>query len=130
MTSSTERKSFDEILEQELARLPEDVRALLDDVPLIVEDEPSRAILDELGIQARTGEADLCGIHSGIALSQRSVFEPFEMPTRICLFRNPILRLAGWEPSELKRQIRITLLHEIGHLFGFDEDELREMGYE
>ncbi len=130
MTSARERTEFDQIFEEVLDSLPDEVAELLEEVPVIVEDEPSRAILAEFGIEARTGEADLCGLHAGLPLSERSVFEPSTGPTRICLFRGPILRLADGRPRALKKQIRITLLHEIGHLFGFDEEKLKELGYD
>ncbi|HUP58076.1 MAG TPA: metallopeptidase family protein [Bdellovibrionota bacterium] len=130
MTSARERDEFDRIFEEVFDGLPDDVAELLEEVPVIVEDEPSREVLAEFGIKARPGEADLCGLHAGLPLPDRSVFEPSTGPTRICLFRGPILRLADGRPRALARQIRITLLHEIGHLFGFSEERLRDLGYD
>lgn len=130
MTSAKERSQFDDYLEAVLEGLPPEVSELLDEVPVIVEDEPSRELLAEMGIEAKPGEADLCGLHWGTPMSEQSVFEGGAVPGRIYLFRGPILRLSEWDPDELMEQIRITLLHEIGHLFGLDEDELTELGYE
>jgi predicted Zn-dependent protease with MMP-like domain len=131
MTSSREREDFDTVLERVLAELPDEVANLLEEAVLIVEDEPSPEILAELGVVARKGEADLCGLHTGVPLDERSDFmAPTTPPTQVCLFRGPILRLAGWESGDLERQIRITLLHELGHLHGLDEDELTALGYD
>ena len=131
--SNEDRERFDRALEAILAELPEDVHALLRDIPIVVDDEPSRALLREMGTPCAPGEpADLCGLHSGVPLSARSVSDPALLPDQIQLFRGPILRLADEsDPSddELKTQVRITLLHELGHHFGFDEDELDELGY-
>lgn len=128
------RRTFDAVLDRILADLPEDLHALLEEVPLIVEDEPSPQLIAELGLEP--GE-DLCGLHWGIALTQRSVEHSGVLPDRMMLFRGPILRVAGYrgggrrraDTAELERQIRITLLHEIGHHFGFDEDQLAALGY-
>lgn len=127
------RQQFDDILESILAELPEHLLNLLDEVPLIVEDEPSSLLLAELDIDRRTG--DLCGLHWGIALTRKSNLHSGTMPDRIMLFRGPIMRLAHHKPTggsakdSLHEQIRITLLHEIGHHFGLDEDDLAEQGY-
>lgn len=129
MTSANERTHFDRILEEVLLELSEEVHELLEEAPIIVEDEPSAEILRDFGIEARRGEGDLCGLHSGVPLDERSFFDGSAAPTAIYLFRGPILRLAESE-EDLARQIRITLLHEVGHYFGFSEEKLRELGYD
>lgn len=130
MTSVKERDDFDEIFERVLKSLPEEVQQHLDEIAIIIEDEPSREILADMGIEARPGEADLCGLHSGRPLSERSVFDEEGAPTQIYLFRGPILRLAGYKKRPLEREIHVTLLHELGHFFGFDEEKLTELGYD
>ncbi len=125
--------------------LPGRLHELLEEVPLIVEDEPGEALLADLfGDQ---GGGDLCGLHWGTALTDRSVQASADLPDRMMLFRGPIMRLAGFQGGrggggdggpgvrrgrglvELRRQVKITLLHEIGHHFGLDEDDLAELGY-
>ena len=127
------RDEFDRLLDAEVAGLPEALHGLLAEVPLIVEDEPDRRLLEDLGIKSG---GDLCGLHEGVALTERSVEDGARMPDRMMLFRGPILRLAGVGPrwtsrkrQELRQQIHITLLHEIGHHFGLDEDDLERAGY-
>lgn len=142
MLSTRDRQLFDEILEQTIAGLPAQVHELLEEVPLIVEDEPSRALLDDLFAEdgGEDGGGDLCGLHWGTALTERSVEHSAEMPDTMMLFRGPIMRLSGYHGkgpglggrrglAELRRQIKITLLHEVGHHFGLDEDDLDRLGY-
>ncbi|MHC4217035.1 MAG: metallopeptidase family protein [Planctomycetota bacterium] len=138
---AAERKRFDALLEQVLAELPPRLHELLEEAPLIVEDRPSAMLLEELGID---DDHDLlCGLHSGAPLTERSVADEGGLLEMIHLFREGIVEHAGgWEPFQeddgawhggeeaLRREIRITLLHEIGHHFGLEEDDLTELGYE
>jgi predicted Zn-dependent protease with MMP-like domain len=127
MLHSDHRRRFDRLLDEVLAELPGELHELMEEVPLIVEDEPSRRTLGDMGIDPRT--TDLCGLHWGIPLTRRSVEHSGTMPDQMCLFRGPIMRVAGRKRQELREQIRITLLHEIGHHFGLDEDDLERLGY-
>lgn len=135
--TGAERARFDALLEQVLADLPAPLRALLEESPLVVEDRPSRAVLRALGIEH--GD-DLCGLHEGLARTERSVEFP-QLPDVITLFRRGIVDLAGgWQAHEeegervggeeaVRQEIRVTLLHEMGHHFGLDEDDLERLGY-
>lgn len=135
MVRSADRRLFDDMLDELVDGLPEHLHDLLEQVPLIVEDEPSRRELESLGIDP--GEGDLLGLHEGVALTDRSVEAPPTVPDRMMLFRGPILRLARADARQLNaefedvlhEQIQVTLLHEIGHHFGLDEDDLEELGY-
>jgi len=134
-----ERERFDRIFEEVLAELPAPILALLDEAPVILEDRPGRALLAELGLDPETD--GLCGLHSGVPLTERSVHDSGVMPETIHLFREGIVDEAGgWDEDEddegpfggeeaVRREIRITLLHEIGHHFGLDEDDLERLGY-
>ncbi len=127
--SDRQRDVFDGILERIIAALPEQLQELLEEVPLIVEDEPSDDLLDQMGVEPH---GELFGLHSGIPLTERSVTHSPDAPDHMMMFRGPIIRLArdhGRSMAELERQIRITLLHEIGHHFGLDEDDLERLGY-
>lgn len=135
MVSRRERDEFDQLLDGEVDALPEQILALLDEVPLVVDDEPSAELLESLGMTP--GQDDLCGLHDATAYTEQTVERGWDMPGQIMLFRGPIQRLAaeitrdaaGRYRDELHRQIRITLLHEIGHHFGLDEDDLDRLGY-
>lgn len=129
--NSSERRHFDALLEQVIDDLPEVVMDVLDTVPLVVDDYPSRKLLRELGIGP--GEV-LCGLHDGVPLAERAQDGPVDMPDKITIFRAGIIDHAAGtgEPTdeELRRQIRITILHEVGHHFGMTEEHLRELGYD
>lgn len=135
MLRPDDRDLFDRLLDAQIEAIPPQWQQLLEEVPLIVDDEPSPQLLESVGLQP--GVDDLCGLHDGIALTERSVEHDAMLPEQIMLFRGPIMRLAGYRPGrrerhvldELDRQIHITLLHEIGHHFGLDEDELASLGY-
>ena len=145
MINDSQRHTFDLLLEEVIDELPEHLAVLLEEVPVIVEDRPSRQLMAQMKLDPRV--SDLCGLHSGIALTDRSVEHSGTIPDRITLFREGIIRLAGSGRSgarrfgilregakhsameDLKSEIRITLLHEMGHHFGLDEDDLDELGY-
>ena len=126
---------FDALLEAELAGLPDHVRAVLDEVPLHVMDEPDRVILKDLGVEAsEVDEAieELCGLHTGFMLTERPIELDAVLPNQIHLFRRGIALVSGgWDADDetVAEQIRITLLHEIGHHFGLEEDDLDQLGY-
>ncbi len=141
MISTRDRLIFDDVLDRVITGLPPRLHELLEEVPLIVEDEPGAALLEDMLDEG--GGGDLCGLHWGTALTERSVEASAEVPDRMMLFRGPIMRLAGFHGSagagpvgrrgrglvELRRQVKITLLHEMGHHFGLNEDDLDELGY-
>lgn len=126
---------FDELLERLLAGLPERVRSVFDEVPLHVMDEPDRLILKDLGVEpADMDDAveELCGLHTGFMLTERPIEMDAVLPDEIHLFRRGIALMAGgWDADDetVAEQIRITLLHEIGHHFGLEEEDLDELGY-
>ena len=119
------RRNFDAMLEQAIDELPKKFARWLDEVPIIVEDEPPDDLLDELGIDA---DGDLLGSYHGVAITRRSVEDSPHLPDQIFLFRRPLMAMCD-TPEELAKEIRKTLLHELGHYAGFDEDELEDMGY-
>lgn len=144
-----ERERFDRLLEDAIESLPANVRELLDHVPVIVLDCPTPAMIRSLKkegtLEPEADGMDLCGLHSGVAITERSVEDPGGWGAhhagdasgleQIHLFRIGILDLAGgWKQpnaeEEVYEEIRITLLHEVGHHFGLDEEDLGELGYD
>jgi predicted Zn-dependent protease with MMP-like domain len=125
-----EREHFDALLEQVLAELPPRLHELIDEAPVIVDDRATQALLEELDMNET--EDLLCGLHSGTPLTERSVSHGHDLPETIHLFREGIIETAGgWKAGEaaVMHEIRVTLLHEIGHHFGLDEEDLEKLGY-
>ncbi|MDA1007540.1 MAG: metallopeptidase family protein [Planctomycetota bacterium] len=136
-----EREQFDAILDEVVQSLHPDLLTLLEQAPLIVDDAPSDALLRELGLDPT--EDDLCGLHTGIPLTQRSIESSGQPEDVIHIFRRGIIDEAGgfepWEDDEshesvggseeVRHEITITILHEIGHHFGLDEEDLLKLGY-
>jgi predicted Zn-dependent protease with MMP-like domain len=119
-----------EEIEQEAARvlerLPKKFRARLHNLAIIVEAGPTRAQLRSMGLNPK--DDTLYGLYEGTPLSDRSAFDPPLLPDRITIFADPLVHDFP-DPAELRRQIRLTLLHEIAHYFGMDETEIEDLGY-
>lgn len=125
------RNQFDNLLEEVLAELPAWILELVDEVPLVVDDYPTAEVLTSTGIRHRY---QLCGLYTGIPLTERSVMQSGVLPDRVMLYREGIINAAAdrrghVSPDALREQIRITVLHELGHHHGLDEDDLKELGY-
>ena len=126
MRRKTSAAAFDNVLRQVLDDLPGLFRESIRNVAIVVEDRPPDWLLDELGLPP--GET-LYGFYHGIPLPERSVLDSGNLPDRISVYRGPLVEDFR-DPGELARQIRTTLLHEIGHYFGMDEEDLARLGYE
>lgn len=126
-----DRCRFDEILEEVLKELPPGLHQLLEEVPLIVEDHPSPEVMRDMKVKRRDA---LCGLYDGIPLSEPEHRPHRTRPEGILVFRAGIMSMSRNDRgqvsrSELKRQIRITILHELGHHHGLTEEDLEELGY-
>jgi predicted Zn-dependent protease with MMP-like domain len=125
------RQYFDQQLELVLSDLPSEVHKLLDDVPLFVEDYPSREVMAKTKVRHRS---QLCGLYTGIPLTERSIDHSGILPDVIHIYRVGVLSLAADEtghvsPDVLREEIRKTILHELGHHHGLSERDLWELGY-
>jgi predicted Zn-dependent protease with MMP-like domain len=106
---------FEDHVRAALDSLPPQFRDALRNVAIVIEDE-------------NPGDPDLLGLYEGVPLPEREHGEPL-LPDRITIYRLP-LEESFPDPDELREEIRITVLHELGHYFGLDEDRLAELGYE
>ena len=134
--NARERERFDGLVEEAIESLPPALADWLGEIPVLVEDIPSAEILRDLGYPPDDADAiqDLCGLHSGVSDTDRSVEHSGELPSRVHLFRVGIINAAGgWAGDGVEDavydQIMITLLHELGHQAGLDEDDLDDLGY-
>jgi predicted Zn-dependent protease with MMP-like domain len=125
-------EEFDALVEAAISELPENFRRFLDTIPILIEDEPSPGHLELLEPPPDDEDEDeLYGLYVGTPITEQSPVEaPILEPGRIYLFRGPLLRLADGDPEILEEEIHITLLHEIGHHFGMDEEDLERLGYD
>jgi len=112
------------IADEVLAQLPPDLRADAEQVILDIADRPAPAQLDRGGYT----DGILLGLYEGVPLIRRRPNSILLQPDRVTLFRLAIASICRTE-VELKAQIRKTLVHELGHYFGFSEEELEERGW-
>jgi predicted Zn-dependent protease with MMP-like domain len=116
--------AFRRLVEEALGLLPAEFRPYLEGVPVVLAEWPSQALLDELEIPA---DDTLYGLYSGRALTEGPT-ESGELPSRITLFRGPLLEDC-LDEDDLRAEIAITVLHEIAHHFGIGEARLEELGW-
>lgn len=109
-----------------LDRLPRQFRNGLRNVEFVVEERPSVELLRAEGLDPRFDT--LYGIYQGVPLPDRSSLDPPLLPDKITIFAAPLLRDFP-DPKELREEIRITVLHEIAHYFGMDEEDVEGLGY-
>lgn len=112
-------EEFETLVERAIDQLPEEYAALLENVAVLVEDEPDPEDLEALGIDS---EDELLGLYRGIPLIDRdSAYAA--LPDQVYLYRGPLLRICH-DRRELVREVRDTLVHELGHHFGLTDEEM------
>ncbi|MBF4576670.1 metallopeptidase family protein [Frondihabitans sp. VKM Ac-2883] len=107
---------FEKLVIDELDLLPDDMFEGLENVAFVTEDRPE------------DGSLDLLGLYDGVSLTERGQYGFGELPDRIILYREPHLAACDTE-DDLRDEIHVTLVHEIGHYYGFDDDKLHELGW-
>jgi predicted Zn-dependent protease with MMP-like domain len=120
------RTEFEKLVAQAMESLPPKFLTRLENVEVVVEDEPTDEDLELAGIEPG---GTLLGLYHGIPQSERGSWYGNILPDRILIYQRPIEAVAR-DRREIRKEIRITLMHEIGHHFGLAEDDLAEAGYE
>lgn len=116
-------EEFDALVEQALGNLPEEFKAALDNVAVMIAEEPSDEDLEEVGIDPEDPDRDeLFGLYQGTPLTERDSSYS-GLPDRVLVFRGPILRECTTR-REVMREVRETVQHELGHYFGMEEEDL------
>ena len=113
---SLNAEEFEKLVVDELDLLPDEMVDGLENVVFVTEDRPEDDSLDILGL------------YDGVDLTRRGNYGFGELPDRIILYREPLLAVSS-DLEELKDQIHVTLVHEIAHFYGIDDDELHDLGW-
>jgi predicted Zn-dependent protease with MMP-like domain len=106
--------SFERLVDDALDELPDDIRGVMSNVAVTVEDEPPPG-------------QPLLGLYEGVPLGRRGPYYAGALPDKITIYRGPIERMTGANPELLRRQVRRTVLHEIAHHFGISDERLVEL---
>ena len=114
-----------------MEELPPLVHELIEKVPLHVEDYPSADVMAKTGVRHRS---QLCGLFTGIPITDRSIQHSGTLPDVVTVYREGIMAMATdaygrIRTDRLREEIRVTILHELAHFHGLDEDELQDLGY-
>jgi predicted Zn-dependent protease with MMP-like domain len=119
------RAEFEDLVAEALDGIPEEFARYLDNVTIVIEDAPDAALLDDMGLD---GDDDtLYGLYQGVPLADRA-HDFTALPDRITIYAGPLMRDFP-RRAALRRQIRVTVVHEIAHFFGLDERRIRRLGY-
>ena len=114
-------EEFDVWIQEALAELPPRFAVLAHEVTIVVEEEPSSEVLQDLALES---EDDLLGLYQGVPIDETSFFQHAgELPARISIYRGPILRLCRTK-AEVIREVRDTVVHELGHHVGLSDEEM------
>ena len=114
-------EAFAQLVQQAITDLPPPYAKLMEAIAVVVEEEPSEEVLRDLDLDS---EDDLLGLYQGQSLAADSFFRPGgESPPQISIFRGPILRLCE-SPEEVVQEVYDTVVHELGHHVGLDDDDM------
>ncbi len=116
MAIEVSREAFEGFVEQALATIPDDLANLIENCVILVEDD------------APVDEPDLLGLYDGVPLTDRGSWYGGVLPDRIFIYRNPTLEICN-TVEDVIDEVHITVVHEIAHFFGIDDDRLHELGY-
>jgi len=120
------RREFERLVERALRRIPRKFHQAMADVAIVVEDWPDPALMEEV-----TGDPEevLYGLFDGVPLPERRFDDSGDLPAVIRIYQGP-LEEDFPDREELEYEVEVTLVHEVAHLMGLDEDAIREYGYE
>ncbi len=110
------RETFEELVSQALDRIPPELTRVMDNVAVFVEDEPP------------ADDPELLGLYEGTPLTDRGEWYAGVLPDRITIYRGPTLRRCE-TTDEVVHEVAVTVIHEIAHHFGIDDDRLHELGW-
>jgi predicted Zn-dependent protease with MMP-like domain len=107
-------EEFELLVEEAIESLPDDLRAFMSNVAVLIDEEPPAGL-------------PLLGLYQGVPLTQRTSGYAGVAPDKITIYRRPLERLWGADPTRLRREIRRVVLHEVAHHFGISDERLLEI---
>ncbi|MFJ3668118.1 metallopeptidase family protein [Streptomyces sp. NPDC090106] len=110
------REAFEELVSQALDRIPPELTRVMDNVAVFVEDEPP------------ADDPELLGLYEGTPLTDRGEWYAGVLPDRISVYMGPTLRFCETE-DDVVHEVAVTVIHEIAHHFGIDDERLHELGW-
>lgn len=110
------REDFEELVAEALDTIPPELAALMQNVVMVIEDD------------APDDDPDLLGFYDGVPLTERGSWYSGMLPDRITIYRNPTLAICETR-EQVVEEVGITVVHEIAHHFGIDDDRLHDLGY-
>ncbi|MFF7447775.1 MULTISPECIES: metallopeptidase family protein [unclassified Streptomyces] len=110
------REAFEELVSQALDRIPPELTRVMDNVAVFVEDEPP------------ADDPELLGLYEGTPLTDRGEWYAGVLPDRISIYMGPTLRFCETE-DDVVHEVAVTVIHEIAHHFGIDDERLHELGW-
>jgi|SRR5450631_4631327 len=116
------REHFAKVVEEALDSLPQEFRSRIRNVAILVEDMPPNQSSPQSGHQRRL----LLGVFHGVPTTKKSIFDLPTGPDHIVLYQKNIEAVCSSEP-EVREQIRLTVIHELGHYFGLEENQLKDV---
>jgi predicted Zn-dependent protease with MMP-like domain len=109
-----EDADFDELVGRAIDSIPDDLRSLIANAEIVVEEEPPPG-------------SNLLGLYQGVPLTRRTTWYAGVLPDKITIYRRPLERIAGGDPARLAEEVRRVVLHEIAHHFGISDERLVEI---
>jgi predicted Zn-dependent protease with MMP-like domain len=121
-----DRREFEDLVTEALDGLPECFRKHLENVAVVIEDQPTPSLLRGMGLNPKRDM--LFGLYEGVPLTEREGNYGMTLPDRITIFYRPLARTFR-SRAAIRREIQKTVIHEIGHFFGLDEEDIEAEGY-
>jgi predicted Zn-dependent protease with MMP-like domain len=121
-----DRARFEALVGEALDEIPEPFQKYLEQVAVVIEDEPPAELLREMGMEPRC--ETLFGLYEGTPLAERALDGTGALPDRITIFYRPLVRTFR-TPGAIRREIGKTVVHEIAHCFGLEDDAIEAEGY-
>lgn len=121
-----DRARFHALVAEAIDEIPAPFRDHLANVEVVVEDEPGAEVLRAMGLDPRRDT--IYGLYEGVPVGERGFDDAPLLPDRIVIYYRPLLRDFR-TPGAIRREIRTTIIHEVGHVFGLEDDEIEAEGY-